>query len=102
RHRVVRADWSSDEARWTVEAVRRDDAGREEPVRYTAGFLVSCAGYYRYDEGYTPAFAGREDFAGTIVHPQHWPEDLDCTGKRVVIIGSGATAITLLPSLAAT
>jgi cation diffusion facilitator CzcD-associated flavoprotein CzcO len=80
--------------------VRRDDAGREETVRYTAGFVVSCAGYYRYDAGYTPEFAGREDFAGAIVHPQHWPEDLDVAGKRVVIIGSGATAITLLPSLA--
>lgn len=102
RHRVVRADWSSAEARWTVEAVRRDDAGREEPVRFTAGFLCSCAGYYRYDAGYTPDFAGREEFRGTIVHPQHWPEDLDVTGRRVVLIGSGATAITLLPSLART
>lgn len=100
RHRVVRADWSSAEARWHVEALRRDDAGNEETVRFSAGFLCSCAGYYRYAEGYTPEFAGREDFTGTIVHPQHWPEDLDCAGKRVVIIGSGATAITLLPSLA--
>jgi monooxygenase len=102
RHRVVRADWSSADARWTVEAVRRDAAGREEPVRFTAGFLCSCAGYYRYDEGYTPTFPGREQFEGTIVHPQHWPADLDVTGKRVVVIGSGATAITLLPSLART
>src|SRR5262249_48678799 len=102
RHRVVRADWSSADARWTVEAVRRDEGGREETVRYTAGFVVSCAGYYRYDAGYTPEFAGREEFAGTVVHPQHWPEDLDVSGKRVVIIGSGATAITLLPSLAKT
>jgi cation diffusion facilitator CzcD-associated flavoprotein CzcO len=102
RHRVVRAGWSSADARWTIEAVRRDGAGREEPVRLTAGFLCSCAGYYRYDAGYTPAFAGREDFRGTIVHPQHWPEDLDVTGRRVVVIGSGATAITLLPSLART
>jgi cation diffusion facilitator CzcD-associated flavoprotein CzcO len=101
-HRVVRADWSSAEARWTVEAVRRDAAGREEPVRFTAGFLCSCAGYYRYAEGYTPEFPGREDFRGTIVHPQHWPADLDVAGKRVVVIGSGATAITLLPSLAKT
>ena len=59
-----------------------------------------CTGYYRYDEGYTPAFAGSEDFGGQIVHPQHWPEDLDCGGKRVVVIGSGATAVTLIPSLA--
>jgi cation diffusion facilitator CzcD-associated flavoprotein CzcO len=102
RHRVVRADWSSEEARWTVEAVRRDAAGREETVRFTAGFLCSCAGYYRYAEGYTPVFPGREDFRGTIVHPQHWPENLDVTGRRVVVIGSGATAITLLPSLART
>jgi cation diffusion facilitator CzcD-associated flavoprotein CzcO len=102
RHRVVRADWSSADARWTVEAVVRDEHGREDSVAYTAGFLCSCAGYYRYDAGYTPAFPGRERFTGTIVHPQHWPEDLDCAGKRVVIIGSGATAITLLPSLAKT
>jgi cation diffusion facilitator CzcD-associated flavoprotein CzcO len=100
RHRVVRADWSSADARWTVEAVRRDEAGREERVHFTAGFLVSCAGYYRYDAGYTPEFPGGEEFRGTIVHPQHWPEDLDYAGKRVVVIGSGATAITLLPSLA--
>jgi cation diffusion facilitator CzcD-associated flavoprotein CzcO len=99
-HRVVRADWSSATARWTVEAQRRDAAGRETTVRFTAGFLCSCAGYYRYDAGYTPEFPGREDFRGAIVHPQHWPEDLDCAGKRVVIIGSGATAVTLLPSLA--
>jgi monooxygenase len=102
RHRVVRAEWSSADARWTVEALRRDDAGREETVRFTAGFLCSCAGYYRYEEGYTPEFPGREDFQGTIVHPQHWPEDLDYAGKRIVVIGSGATAITLLPSLAKT
>jgi len=102
RHRVVRADWSSATARWTVEALRRDASGREETVRYTAGFLCSCAGYYRYAEGYTPEFPGREAFRGTIVHPQQWPDDLDCTGKRVVIIGSGATAITLLPNLAKT
>lgn len=102
RHRVVRAEWSSAEARWTVTAVRCDDAGREETVRFTSRFLASCAGYYRYSEGYTPEFAGRESFAGTIVHPQHWPEDLDCTGKRVVIIGSGATAVTLVPALAKT
>jgi cation diffusion facilitator CzcD-associated flavoprotein CzcO len=101
-HRVVAADWSSADARWTVEAVRRDAAGREEPVRFTAGFLCSCAGYYRYDEGYTPEFPGREAFRGTVLHPQHWPEDLDVAGKRVVVIGSGATAITLLPSLAKT
>ena len=75
-------------ARWTVEATKRDANGREEPVSFTANFLFSCAGYYRYSEGYTPEFAGRERFKGTIVHPQHWPEDLDYAGKRVVVIGS--------------
>lgn len=102
RHRVVRADWSSADARWTVEAVRRDENGREETVVYTAGFLCGCAGYYRYEEGYTPEFPGRERFQGTIIHPQHWPEDFDHAGKRVVVIGSGATAVTLVPSLAKT
>jgi len=98
RHRVVRADWSTDEARWHV-AVERTDTG--ETVELTAGFLFSCSGYYRYDHGYLPDFAGMERFGGTIVHPQAWPEDIDCTGKRVVVIGSGATAVTLIPSLAA-
>lgn len=102
RHRVVRAEWSSADARWTVEVIVRDASGRDETVHYTAGFLCSCAGYYRYAEGYTPEFPGRDHFAGTIVHPQRWPEDLDYAGKRIVIIGSGATAITLLPSLAKT
>jgi cation diffusion facilitator CzcD-associated flavoprotein CzcO len=102
RHRVVRADWSSEDARWTVEARRCGGDGREETVRFTASFLCSCAGYYRYAEGYTPAFEGRERFAGRIVHPQAWPEDLDCAGKRVVVIGSGATAVTLVPALART
>src|SRR4051795_1262893 len=97
RHRVVRAAWSTAEARWTVEA-QRTDTGEE--VRLTCGFLFACTGYYRYDEGYTPAFAGRERFAGPVVHPQHWPDDLDCAGRRVVVIGSGATAVTLVPALA--
>ena len=69
-------------------------------MRLTASFLFSCTGYYRYDEGYTPEFEGSEDFAGQIVHPQHWPEDLDYSGKRVVVIGSGATAVTLIPAMA--
>jgi len=68
--------------------------------RYTCNFLYMCAGYYRYDEGYTPTFPGRDDFEGKIIHPQHWPEDLDYRGKRVVVIGSGATAMTLVPSMA--
>jgi monooxygenase len=97
-HRVVRADWSSAEARWTVE-VERGDGG--ETIRLTCGFLYGCTGYYRYDEGYSPRFAGSERFGGQLVHPQHWPRDLDCSGKRVVVIGSGATAVTLVPALAA-
>jgi cation diffusion facilitator CzcD-associated flavoprotein CzcO len=96
-HRVVRAEWSTEDARWTVEAQRTDTP---ETVRLTCGFLYVCAGYYRYDEGYSPEFAGIGDFRGRVVHPQHWPEDLDYEGKRVVVIGSGATAVTLVPALA--
>jgi monooxygenase len=96
-HRVVRADWSSADARWTVEATRADDG---ETVTFTAGFLLSAGGYYRYDEGYAPRFEGVERFAGEVVHPQHWPEDLDYGGKRVAVIGSGATAVTLVPAMA--
>ena len=96
-HRVVGAEWSSADARWTVE-VERTDTG--ETVRLTCGFLLMCTGYYRYDEGYTPDFEGTERFAGRIVHPQHWPEDLDYDGSRVVVIGSGATAVTLVPAMA--
>ena len=96
-HRVVGAEWSTEDSRWTVEAERSDTG---ETVRFTCGFLWTCSGYYRYDEGYTPEFPGSERFAGRIVHPQHWPEDIDYAGKRVVVIGSGATAVTLVPSLA--
>jgi monooxygenase len=96
-HRVVAAEWSTPDARWTVEAERSDTG---ETVRLTCGFLFICSGYYRYDEGYSPEFPGMERFAGQVVHPQHWPEDLDYAGKRVVVIGSGATAMTLVPSLA--
>ncbi|MGY1808296.1 flavin-containing monooxygenase [Blastococcus sp. SYSU D00669] len=96
-HRVVSADWSSADARWTVTAERTDTG---ETVRLTCSWLSVCSGYYRYDEGFRPRFEGEEDFAGQIVHPQHWPEDLDVAGKRVVVIGSGATAVTLVPSLA--
>lgn len=96
-HRVVRAEWSSAESRWAVEAERSDTG---ETVRLTCGFLWTCSGYYRYDEGYTPEFEGADRFAGPIVHPQHWPEDLDYAGKRVVVIGSGATAVTLVPAMA--
>jgi cation diffusion facilitator CzcD-associated flavoprotein CzcO len=96
-HRVVRAEWSSADARWTVEAEREDT---RETVRLTCGFLFMCSGYYRYDEGYTPDFRGTERFAGRIVHPQKWTEDIDYEGKHVVVIGSGATAVTLIPALA--
>ena len=96
-HRVVSADWSSERSRWTVTAER---TATGETVELTAGFLHFCSGYYRYDEGYTPQLPGVERFEGAIVHPQHWPEDLDYAGKRVVVIGSGATAVTLVPAMA--
>src|SRR6202051_2768828 len=99
-HRVKRASWSSPDARWTVEAERTVGEGETEIVRLTCNFLFMCSGYYKYDEGYTPEFAGSADFAGRIVHPQKWPEDLDYAGKRVVVIGSGATAVTLVPEMA--
>jgi monooxygenase len=99
-HRVKRASWSSQDARWTVEAERRVGEGGSEIVRFTCNFLFMCSGYYKYEEGYTPEFAGSADFAGQIVHPQKWPEDLDYAGKRVVVIGSGATAVTLVPEMA--
>lgn len=95
RHRVISADWSDADNRWTVR-VERDG----EEAEITASFLFAASGYYNYDEGYTPEFAGRDDFAGTIIHPQHWPEDLDYQGKKIVVIGSGATAVTLIPALA--
>jgi monooxygenase len=96
-HRVVRAEFSTGDARWTVEAIRGDT---QETVRLSCGFLFMCSGYYRYDEGYTPEFAGIERFAGRIVHPQKWTDDVDYAGKRVVVIGSGATAVTLVPAMA--
>jgi cation diffusion facilitator CzcD-associated flavoprotein CzcO len=96
-HRVTRAQWSSEEARWTVEAELGDTG---ETARISCSFLLMCSGYYRYDEGFTPQFEGTERFAGEIVHPQEWSEEIDHTGKRVVVIGSGATAVTLVPALA--
>jgi cation diffusion facilitator CzcD-associated flavoprotein CzcO len=96
-HRVLGAAWSSAESRWTVEAERTDTG---ETVRLTCGFLWTCSGYYRYDEGYTPEFEGAARFSGPVVHPQHWPADLDYSGKKVVVIGSGATAVTLVPAMA--
>jgi cation diffusion facilitator CzcD-associated flavoprotein CzcO len=99
--RVVAASWSSARARWTVE-VERAEGGKWGGERETLScrWLLCAAGYYRYDEGYTPAFQGRELFQGPVIHPQFWPEDLDYKGKRVVVIGSGATAVTLVPVLA--
>ena len=96
-HKVIRAEWSTDEARWTVTAERTDTG---ETVELTCGFLFGATGYYRYDEGYLPHFDGTDRFRGEIVHPQHWPDDLDYKGKRVVVIGSGATAVTLVPAMA--
>jgi cation diffusion facilitator CzcD-associated flavoprotein CzcO len=95
RHKVTRASWDSEAALWTVEV---DHAG--EPTTVTTRFLWGCSGYYDYDEPYAPQFAGAEEFEGPVVHPQHWPADLDYAGKRVVVIGSGATAITLVPAMA--
>lgn len=95
-HRVVRASWSSDAARWTVESETKDGT----IVSISCHFLFICSGYYDYEEGYTPDFPGIETFKGRVVHPQKWGEDVDYTGKRVVVIGSGATAVTLLPALA--
>lgn len=95
-HRVVSADWDSQRALWTVEAVCPGG-----PVRFTCRFLFFCSGYYDYEQAHDPQWPGREQFGGRVVHPQHWPQDLDAAGKRVVVIGSGATAVTLLPSLAA-
>jgi cation diffusion facilitator CzcD-associated flavoprotein CzcO len=102
RTRVVAASWSTDDAVWHVTAERVDTGERFE---LSAGFLFSCTGYYRYDHGYTPEFEGTARFTsagGTIIHPQAWPDDLDYAGKRIVVIGSGATAVTLIPSLAET
>jgi cation diffusion facilitator CzcD-associated flavoprotein CzcO len=98
-HRVLAAAWSSAQARWTVD-IERTDTGQR--LRITADWLFWGGGYFRYDEGFTPRFEGRERFTGTVVHPQQWPEDLDHAGKRVVVIGSGATAVTLVPALAGT
>lgn len=101
--KVVEASWSSEEGRWTVrtEPSGADTAGRR-PETWSCAFLYTCAGYYDYERGHTPSFPGQEDFAGQIVSPQFWPEDLDHTDRRVAVIGSGATAITLVPAMART
>uniref|UniRef100_UPI0035670226 flavin-containing monooxygenase n=1 Tax=Mycobacterium marinum TaxID=1781 RepID=UPI0035670226 len=93
--KVISADWSNAQNRWTLQI---ESNGAMSAV--TCSFLFLCSGYYNYDQGYTPNFAGAQDFAGSIIHPQHWPEDLDYDGKNVVVIGSGATAVTLVPALA--
>jgi cation diffusion facilitator CzcD-associated flavoprotein CzcO len=97
RHRVKRASWSTRDSLWTIEAERGD---APEPVRFTCRFLFGCTGYYDYANGHAPEFPGAKTFAGPIVHPQHWPQALDYAGKRVVVIGSGATAVTIVPELA--
>ena len=97
RHRVVSASWNSDHARWTLAVQRSDDP---EPFVMTCGFVLMCAGYYSYRHGHEPHFEGRERFQGRVVHPQAWPTDLDWSGRRVVVIGSGATAMTIVPAMA--
>jgi cation diffusion facilitator CzcD-associated flavoprotein CzcO len=96
-HRVKRAEWSSEQTRWTVNV---EIPPEKKLIQFTCKFLYLCTGYYDYDSGYTPEWPGVERFQGTIVHPQKWPEDLDYSGKRVVVIGSGATAVTLVPAMA--
>ncbi len=97
QHRVRHAAWSTDEARWTVDV----ECGQEHtPARFTCSFLFMCTGYYDYDRGYTPDWPGVARFQGQVIHPQHWPDRLDYTGKRIVVIGSGATTVTLVPALA--
>lgn len=95
--KVIKANWSSADNQWVVETTN-EKTGEQEI--FTANFLFSCSGYYNYDEGYKPDFPGEKDFKGQVIHPQHWPENLDYKGKKVVVIGSGATAVTLVPALA--
>jgi len=94
-HKVKKASWSTEDALWTVEAQQGD-----RTVRFTCSFLFLCGGYYSYDGGYTPDYPGRERFKGDFVHPQSWPEGLDYRGRNVIVIGSGATAVTLVPEMA--
>jgi cation diffusion facilitator CzcD-associated flavoprotein CzcO len=97
QHLVTRAEWSSETSRWTVEALRGD---ARAPVRLTCSFLFFCGGYYDTERGHRPEFPGESDFRGRLLHPQAWPRELDWSGKRIVVIGSGATAVTLVPALA--
>ncbi|WP_428391755.1 flavin-containing monooxygenase [Lichenicoccus sp.] len=106
-HRAVRANWSAAARLWTIEATRaeatRTEATRSgERVQFSCNFLFGCSGYYNYADGYMPDYAGAGDFAGSLIHPQHWPPGLDGAGKRIIVIGSGATAVTLVPALAQT
>ncbi|MCB9586138.1 MAG: NAD(P)/FAD-dependent oxidoreductase [Polyangiaceae bacterium] len=96
QHKVKSLNWNSKRARWELE-VEQLDTG--DTVRISAQFVICCSGYYKYESGHTPEFAGREDFGGEVIHPQLWPEGLDYSGKRIVVIGSGATAVTLVPAL---
>ncbi|XQE68103.1 flavin-containing monooxygenase [Pseudomonas sp. P3C3] len=96
RHRALRAEWDSAQALWTLQVQRGDEA---ETVQLRCRMLVLCTGYYRYEAGYTPDFPGRERFTGTFIHPQHWPQDFAPDGRRILVIGSGATAVTLVPAL---
>jgi cation diffusion facilitator CzcD-associated flavoprotein CzcO len=96
-HQITSATWSTEDRKWTVEGVRKDTG---QTVRFTCNFLWMCQGYYRHSEGYTPEWEGMSSFKGKIVHPQTWPEDLDYKGKKVIVIGSGATAATLVPAIA--
>lgn len=95
-HRLLNASWSSEAAKWSLTVQTPDSA---TPVIFTCSFISLCMGYYDYESGYTPNFAGKEDFVGTIIHPQKWDESLDYTNKKIVVIGSGATAVTLIPNL---
>jgi len=97
QHRIISAHWSSEEKRWTIDGIRTDIGA---VVRFTANFLWMCQGYYRHSEGYTPEWPDVDTFEGVIVHPQSWPDGLDYSGKKIVVIGSGATAATLIPAIA--
>lgn len=102
QRKVTQASWSSQDALWTVTALATDAQGNEHEERFQTRLLSVCAGYYSYDEGYRPDFPNEQAFTGQIIHPQFWPSDLDYAGKRVVVIGSGATAVTLVPAMART
>jgi monooxygenase len=94
--KVLEANWSNTEKCWQLEV---EDSASRNVTTYTAKFIVSCSGYYNQDEGYKPDFPGEENFKGTIIHPQHWPERLDYSGKKIVVIGSGATSVTIVPAM---